>query len=176
MSEWISVYCRRPIALDAAAMRRALDDADVWTLAEALDVAEDELDTAVESMSHNLRVAPAPDGTCVEVGWKPQGRPIRISSVTGAEAGEQIAETLEELPPATGPGPARVRDHLGQCRQVVNLEMGAEDARHLGATLGQVLAFHVAGAGEGLVCFFDQEWASPENRTLWRVLPDPDLA
>ena len=38
MAEWISVYCRRRVRLDAEAMRRELNAADLWTLAEGLDV------------------------------------------------------------------------------------------------------------------------------------------
>ncbi|WP_302931608.1 hypothetical protein [Actinomadura sp. WMMA1423] len=40
MAEWISVHCRRQIVLDVEVMRRALDAADLWTLAEVLDLPE----------------------------------------------------------------------------------------------------------------------------------------
>ncbi|MEW2386305.1 hypothetical protein AB0873_30090 [Micromonospora sp. NPDC047707] len=178
MAEWISVYCRRQVSLEAEAMRRELDVADLWTLAEALELAEDELDAAVESMFRHLRVEPAGDGRAwIEVHWKPEGRPIQIGSVTDKR---QIADMLEEsLPAATGPGaasatgepgpPTRVRTHLRQCQQIVNFELSIDDAQHLGATIGEVLAFFIAGAGEGLVWFFGQGWAFLDDRaaTIW---------
>jgi hypothetical protein len=171
MAEWISVYCRRQVRLDAEAMRRELDVADLWTLAEALDLDDDELDTAIESMIGNLRVESADDGGAqIQVHWKPEGRPIQISTVTGGQALEQIAETLEEfLPPGTDPDLVRIRWHLNQCQQVVNFEMGIDDAQHLGATIGEVLAFFVAETGDGMVWFFDRDWVSPDDRaaTIW---------
>ena len=164
MAEWISVYNRRPVDLDPAALRRSLDDADLWTLAEALDISEDEVDVAIG----HLRVAPGDGG--IDVHWKASGRPIQIRAVDGARAAGEVAETLDvRLPELNSPGLARVREHLGGCAQIVHLEMGIDDARHLGATLGEVLAFSVATAGDGLVWFFDQAWASPDNpaATIW---------
>lgn len=171
MAEWISVYGLQPVELDAAAMRHELDAADLWTEAEMLGLSDDAADEAVESAFRHLRVEPAGDGETVDVHWKLAGRPIRITSLAGPEAQRQITETLEErLPPATGrPGPARVRDHLRRSRHVVNLEMSAEDARQLGAALGGLLAFSLAEASAGLVCFFDRDWAAPGDRavTIW---------
>lgn len=170
MAEWITVYGLHPVEFNAEAMRHELDAADLWTEAETLGLADDETDAAVESALRHLRVEPAREGGPIEVRWKPEGRPIQINGFTGLEAQEQIAETLEEhLPPATGPGLARVRDHLRQARQVVNLEMNSEDAQHLGAVLGGLLAFSLAEAGDGLVWFFDRHWVAPDDRavTIW---------
>jgi len=164
VAEWISVYNRRPVELDAAALRRSLDDADLWTLAETLDIPEDEVDAAVRQ----LRVEAT--GGRIEVHWKPSGRPIQISAVDGSRAQGEVTETLDvRLPVLNSPGLARVREHLGGCAQIVHLEMGIDDARHLGATLGEVLAFSVATAGDGLIWFFDQAWAAPDNpaATIW---------
>jgi len=170
MAEWISVYGRRVAELSTAAMQRELEAADLWTQAEALGLPDDEADAAVESALHHLRIELAADGGAFEVHWKPEGRPIRVKSVTGPEAREQVTEALEEfLPPATEPGPARIRDHLHQAQQVVNLEMSAEDAQHLGAALGGLLALSFAESNDGLVWFFDRDWVSPEDpaATIW---------
>ncbi|MGP3989250.1 hypothetical protein [Streptomyces sp. 3N207] len=173
MAEWISVYGLHPVGLNAEAMRRDLDTADLWTEAEMLGLSEDEVDAAAESALCHLRVDPTGEDGAIQVRWKPEGRPIQIKSLTGPEAQDQIAETLaEHLPPATCPGLARVRDHVGQARQVVNLEMGIEDAQHLGAALSGLLAFSLAEASDGLVWFFDRDWAAPADRAVTIWTPD----
>lgn len=49
-------------------------------------------------------------------------------------------------------------------RQVVTIEMSAEDAMSMGAVLGGIVAFELVAAGDGLVCFFGEEWVSPKDR------------
>ncbi|MGV9351019.1 hypothetical protein ACWDSD_41125 [Streptomyces spiralis] len=82
--------------LNAEAMRHELDTADLWTEVEVLGVPEDAVDAAVESVLSRLRVKSTQEGGTVEVQGKPEGRPIRIRSITGPEARKQAAETLEE--------------------------------------------------------------------------------
>ena len=171
MGHWFIVYCRRQVRLDAEAMRCELDVADLWTVAEALDLADAEMDTAIESISGCLRLESADDsGESVDVHWKPAGRPIQISSVTGKQALQDIAETLEEvLPSASDLALAQVRDHVSQCQQVVYFEMGIKDFENLGAAIAWVLAFLVAEAGDGLVLYHHKDWISPGDRavTIW---------
>jgi hypothetical protein len=62
-----------------------------------------------------------------------------------------------------------VRAHLGETRSVVYIQLGIADPNQLAATIGEVLAFHIAEAGDGLVRFYDREWASPTHRgvAIW---------
>lgn len=91
-----SVFSLHPVELNAEAMRHELDTADLWTEVEVLGVPEDAVDAAVESVLSRLRVKSTQEGGTVEVQGKPEGRPIRIRSITGPEARKQAAETLEE--------------------------------------------------------------------------------
>lgn len=165
----VNVYCTRSVAhLTPAMFRAELDEADLMTLAEALDLPEGE-EEAVEAMLPHLRVEGDPDRFApVEVYWKPgDGRPIQIARTTDV-AGE-IAETLENLPASRSNGARRVRDHLARTIEIVHVELGIDDSLHLGATLSEVLAFFIAEQGDGLVWFYHRDWASPDDRgaNLW---------
>jgi hypothetical protein len=164
----ITVYCRAAdVRPDPAAMLRELRDADLMTLAEVLDLPEGE-EAAVEAMWPHLRIDRA--GDTVEVHWRPGGRPIQLDAVHGDEAAAYRTALLEEeLPPADGPGARRVVAHLREVRSIVFLEMGLADSNHLAATIGEVLAFHLAETGDGLVWFYHRDWAAPDARatTLW---------
>lgn len=170
MSEWISVYCRHPIELDADAMRREIESADLWTLAESLDLSSLNIMVGVESLRLHLRIEAV--GSSINVHWKPAGRPIHVTTLLGPAAAAEAAETMSEfVADATVAGSLRVRECLRSCEQIVHFEMGGADAQHLGAPLGEVLAFSVAEAGDGLVWFFGREWASPADRgtTIWGI-------
>jgi hypothetical protein len=162
----INVYCRRPTArLTADALRRELDDADLMTLAEHLELPEGE-EAAVRAIRPHLRVeaAPGPELRYAEIRWKPAGRPIQISRAT--EVAAELAETLENLPAGDTPGARRVRAHLANCQEIIHFEMGIDDSLHLGSVLGEVLAFRFAEEGDGLIWFYYRDWASPEDRGL----------
>jgi hypothetical protein len=167
----VLVYCRNSVAdVSAEMLVRELRDADLMTLAEALDLPEGE-EAAVEQMWKHFRVEPATgsiDG--LEIHWHEQQRPIQVRC--GPPLDGEIEETLEELPSASeGPGVARVREHLAGAREIVELEMGIDGSLHLAATISEVAAFYLAQLGDGIVCFYHREFASPEDRgaTLWRT-------
>jgi len=44
------------------------------------------------------------------------------------------------------------------------MQMAVADSNHLGATIGEVLAFFLAETGDGLVWFYRRDWASPDDR------------
>jgi hypothetical protein len=170
----VTVYCKRSVAsLTGAALRGELDEADLMTLAESLELPEGE-EAAVEAMLPHLRVvAEGAPFTYGEVHWKPAGRPIQIERVVD-DAPAHLAELLEEgLPEARTAGAKRVAKHLRECQEIVYLELGIDDSMHLGATLAEVLAFYIAEQGDGLVWFYHREWASPGDRgkTLWTTEP-----
>jgi len=166
----INIYCRHAdVVLDPQAMLHEIKLADLMTLAEDLDLPEGE-EAAVEAIWPHLRVELA--GGTVEVYWKPEGRPIQIDVVGGDEVRGYIAEMVEEqLPPAEHPGALRVLAHLAETRSIVFIQMGVADSHHLGATIGEVLAFAIAEAGDGLVLFYERDWASPDDRgeNIWTI-------
>lgn len=165
VAEWISVYCESRIELDVKELRDELATADLRTLAKAVFDSDEEAARALEAATRNLRIERY--GAEIEVRWKSAGRPLQIRAVSGAAAEGDIAEVLaERLPAASGPGPDRVRAQLARSQQVVYLEMAANDAKGLGAVFGEVLAFRLAAAGDGLVWLFDREWAAPDDRAV----------
>jgi len=164
----IYVYCRRAdVCLDPEAMLEAIKIADLMTLAEDLNLPEGE-EAAVRAIWPHLRVVRA--GGMVEVYWKPDGRPIQVEVVHGDQAATYIdALLVEELPPSDEPGAHRVRAHLRETQAIVFMQMGVADSHHLGATIGEVLAFFFAETAGGLVWFYHRDWASPDDRAtnIW---------
>ncbi len=148
MPAHVDIYCKNSIArVTADELRRELDDADLMTLAECLDLPGGE-EAAVREMRPHLKV----------------------SGGDGAEAKAHVRELVEEwLPEADDEGARAVLKHLGECNEIVYIEMGLDDSNHLGATLAEVIAFHLAERGNGLVYFYSRDWASPKDRgeNLW---------
>ncbi len=145
-----------------------LKQADLMTLAESLDLPEGEV-SAVKAMWTQYRLeahGTSIDG--VQIHWHATQRPIQIRS--GPPLAGEIEETLEHLPDSNEAGAARVRAHIRAARHVVEFEMGIDGSQHLAATIGEVLAFFLAEAGDGIVWFYSREFASPEDRgaTLWQ--------
>jgi hypothetical protein len=158
----VTVYCRDEVRLRVADLRAAIDEADLMTLAEGLDLPEGE-EAAVDAMWPHLRFDAADDAplAVTHLRWAPDRRPIRIERVLDIRA--DIAEILDELPRA-GRGARRVRAHLAACTNLVDFEMGIDDSQHLAATLSEVLAFAIAERFGGLVWFYRREWAGPDDR------------
>lgn len=166
MAAWIDVYCRKEdVQLDPDDLFRAVDEADLETLVEALDLPGGG-EAAVEAARPYLGAEWA--GEAVNVYWR-AGRPLRVEVLHGFDAEEDAMELLEDLPATDEAGLRRVRAHLGETRSVVYIQLGVADPNQLAATIGEVLAFHLAEAGDGLVRFDEREWASPADRgvTIW---------
>ena len=166
MAAWIDVYCRdEDVHLDPDELLRAVDEADLMTLAEPLDLPEGE-EAAVEAAQPYLSAEWA--GDAVNFYWRP-GRPLRLEVLHGFDAEEDVIELLGDLPPSGDQGLERVRAHLGGTRSVVYIQIGLADSNRLAATIGEVLAFHIAEKGDGIVRFYDREWAAPADRgvAIW---------
>jgi hypothetical protein len=164
----INVYCRcADFRIAPQAMLDEIKAADLITLAEDLNLPEGE-EAAVEAIWPHLRVVPV--GSGVEVHWKPNGRPIQIDVVHGEEVAAHIDELIEEeLPSSDEQGAHRVQVHLRETQSIIYMEMGISDSNHLGATIGEVVAFFLAEIGDGLIWFYHRDWASPDDRatTIW---------
>jgi hypothetical protein len=150
MGDWISVYCRRPVRVEAGFLRRALDGADLWTSAEALRLPEDQ-DERVDALLEYLRIEESPVG--IDVHWWPDRRPIQVG------AGARDA-SIGELP-------VPVRAHVAECVQVVDLELSLDPVGDLNETVAEVLAFAIAAAGDGVAWFYDTELLDADRVTLW---------
>lgn len=169
MSAWIDVYCHAAdVRLDVDAMLHELERADLMTLAEHLDLPEGE-EAAVEEMWRYLRLVRVED--TVNVCWRHGGRPMQLRVVRGADAAAHVTALKDQLPPSDDAGARRVLAHLSRTTSIVNIDMALDDANHLGATVGEVLAFFIAELGDGLIYFYGRDWASPTDRasSLWAV-------
>ncbi len=162
------MYCKKSVAhVTKEMLERELQQVDLMTLAEALDLPEGE-EEAVDTMWEHFRLdMPSPGGA--EIHWHEKQRPIQVA--WGPPLDGEIAETLENLPESKSKGAARVRKHLQQTREVVSFEMGIDGSMHLAATISEVLAFYFAAQGDGLVWFYHREFASPDDRgeTVWKT-------
>lgn len=170
MPAHVLVYCRRAVDhLTPEMLTAELKDADLMTLAECHHLPEGEEEAVHEMWRHYRLEAQGPSIDGVELHWHAKQRPIQLSA--GPPLPGELEETLENLPDDEGEGPARVREHLKQTRQVVDFEMGIDGSHHLAATISEVLAFFVAEKGDGLVWFFHREFASPDDRgaNLWKT-------
>jgi hypothetical protein len=170
MSARVLVYCKKSVASVTAQMLAAeLGDADLMTLAEALALPEGE-EAAVEELEKHLRFEPA-DGSLdgLTIRWHEQQRPIQIECEPPLP--DELEEALDELPDDQSAVAARVRAHLAATTEVVAIEMGIDGSQHLAATIAEVLAFYLAERGDGIIRFYDREFASPQDRgaTLWRI-------
>src|SRR5262249_29235856 len=107
----VTVYCRRTIShLTPAALRAELDAADLYTLAECLELPEGE-EAAVDAMRPLLRIEGQADSelSYAEVHWKEEGRPIQIERV--ADEGSvrtDVDEVIENWLDSEEPGARRV--------------------------------------------------------------------
>jgi hypothetical protein len=160
----VLVFCSKSIAgLTPAMLVEELRNADLMTLAECLDLPGGEA-AAVSEMWKCFRLdhddASSIDG--VELHWHPKHRPIQVR--WGPPLGGELDELRDDLEKVTSKGAARVRQHLEATVEVVEFEMGVPGSLDLAATISEVLAFFVAERGEGLVLFYNRDFAAPDDR------------
>lgn len=163
----VLVFCNKPVKpFTEKAMRAALDDADLYTLAEALELPEGE-EAAVDAMYEVLKIEATP--AFAEIFWHREQRQIQI--VHDTDVAGEVAETLENLPTSRSRGAKRVREHLAKTGAIVAFELGISGSLHVAATITEVLAFSFAEEADGLVWFYHREFASPDDRgkTLWKT-------
>lgn len=161
----VTVFCRKPVGhVQPEALTRELRDADLMTLAEALDRREGEEEAVREMWRHYRLDGGGLDG--LRIHWHRRQRPIRVSH--GPPLGGEIEEVLDELPDDE-PRARRVRDAVRGTVEVVSFEMGIDGSRHVAATIAEVLAFFFAEQGDGIVRFYGGAFAAPADRgvDLW---------
>lgn len=164
MPERVLVFCRKSVAgLTPAMLVEALRDADLMTLAECLELPGGEA-AAVKAMWKYFRLAQddAGDIDGVELHWHEQHRPIQVRR--GPPLPGELAEVSEGLEKLKSKGAKRVRAHLKETIEVVEFEMGIHGSLDLAATISEVLAFFVAERGDGIVLFYNREFAAPDDR------------
>lgn len=164
MPERVLVFCKKSVAgLTPKMLVDELRDADLMTLAEVLELPDGEA-AAVKAMWKYFRIEhhDANDINHVELHWNAQHRPIQVRR--GPPLGGELAELLEGIETAKSKGAKRVREHLEATTEVVEFEMGIPGSHDLAATISEVLAFFVAERGDGIVLFYNREFASPDDR------------
>jgi hypothetical protein len=158
MPERVLVFCKKSVAgLTPKMLVDELRDADLMTLAEVLELPDGEV-AAVKAMWKCLRLEhdDANDINGVELHWHAEQRPIQVRR--GPPLGGELVELLEGLETAKSKGANRVREHLAATTE------GIPGSLDLAATISEVLAFFVAERGDGIVLFYNREFASPDDR------------
>ena len=160
----VLVFCKKSIVgLTPAMLLAELRDADLMTLAECLELPGGESAAVREMWKHfRLEQASASDIDGVELHWHSKHRPIQVRR--GPPLGDELAELGEGLEKLKSKGAVRVRKHLEAVVEVVEFEMGIPGSLDLAATIAEVLAFFVAERGDGLVLFYNREFAAPDDR------------
>ena len=160
----VLVFCRKSVAgLTSAMLVTELRDADLMTLAECLNLPEGE-SAAVRAMWKHFR-AEEDDTTDIdglELHWHASHRPIQVRR--GPPLGGELQELGAELASLKSKGAKRVREYLAATVEVVEFEMGIPGSLDLAATIAEVLAFFVAERGDGVVLFYNREFAAPDDR------------
>ncbi|HEY5927360.1 MAG TPA: hypothetical protein VIV11_37005 [Kofleriaceae bacterium] len=164
----VLVFCKQPIVgVTAAEVITELRDADLMTLAEVHDLPGGE-EAAVKAMWNVFRIEDGqPTINGASIVWHADQRPIQVAF--GPPLDGELAETLENFDDDEGPGPDRVRAHVAATVSILNLEMGITGSNDLAATISEVVAFYIAERFDGIVWFFYDEFAAPDDRgaTLW---------
>ncbi|MFO0600444.1 MAG: hypothetical protein U0228_34365 [Myxococcaceae bacterium] len=160
----VLVFLRRSVAgVTVKDLQDELGDADLWTLAEALNLPEGE-EAAVKAMKKVLRFESddPSDIDGLEIHWHAKQRPIQLRRAPPIDG--ELDETLELLAGKGGKNADRVRKVLRETKEVVEFEMGVDGSLHLAATISEVLGFFLAERGDGLVFFYHRDFAAPDDR------------
>jgi hypothetical protein len=162
MAWWLTVYCRNSVAtLDAQQLADGLRDrdpqaragVDYRSLAEEHELAEDELNEALEQLSV-VAVSPKPLDLEIRYRRDPQSRPIVVHLWTDpARVAEEIDEAGESREP-----PDSVLPYLSACREVVGIELGFGQLQDMGLVLASELARYLAQKGDGVFVDDEHEW------------------
>lgn len=145
MPEHITVYCRRPITV-ANWLQRWCNDPDYVTAAENAGFAEE----TARAAFHELRV------TGGDVTYAGATRPIQATHHTDDEMVSEIrGEALEE---SELDDPRDLAELLAATREIVDFELGFEQAEGIGGVIAEQLALAVAIATDGIVDFYGNEW------------------
>ena len=160
----VLVFCRKSVAgLTPAMLVDELRNADLMTLAECLDLPGGE-SAAVKAMWKYFRLEEDDprDIDGIELHWHKQHRPIQVRR--GPPIPGELEELREGLDKLKSKGAKRVRKHLEETVEVIEFEMGIPGSLDLAATISEVLAFFVAERGDGIVLFYNREFAAPDDR------------
>ena len=162
MSEWLTVYCTRPVAaLAPAGLLAFLRAADLHTAAEGFGIDDESI---VDAAVARLRViASAGDAVASNA---PRFR-VRYTDSEAADVlvhvwsdpggvRTECDEASEELDDEAGPAVA-VRSHLARTVEVVGVELPWA-AAEMGFLLAVQSAEYFARAGDGLLRDQDDEW------------------
>jgi hypothetical protein len=166
MAAWLSVYCTRSVRkVTAAQLRKAIDDADIHTIAEGFGIDDD--DVVDRALAH-FRI----ERVTRQVGVKfrlryrhVRYRPVHIHLwVKAARVKTEREEALEQFEGIRGRGVGAVRRHLSRVVEVVAVELGWDQLEDMGVVLGGQVAEFYAFVGAGLIRDQNDDWWTVKNR------------
>lgn len=152
MPQHITVYCRKPITVGNW-LERWSGDPDYLTAAETAGFDEDLMRDALRE----LRVAGG------DITYAGATRPIQATHYTEAALVRTMVEEACEDLSADASGIAEL---LASAREVVDFELGFQQAEGVGGVIAEQIAFAVAIETDGVVDFYGNEWQVLEGRQL----------
>ena len=158
MPWWLTVYCKRELALTPRELKRgirgeddtALAGVDYLTLSEWYGLDETEVKPALSKLAVKARSKRSLD---VEVSYG-GSRAIVVHPWTTTE---RVAEELSEARANRSPPPAAAT-WLDACRAIVGIELGYSQLEDLGIVLAYEIARYLAQKGEGVIADDDGKW------------------
>lgn len=165
----ITIYCQQPVApIDAAAVLKCLQDADLWLLAEAYEIDEDLVEPALAHLK--LDVGESNGSYSFEIIYRePDLRQIQVELWSEpqevAEVLQEANESLEEKPEEVA---AAIKQHLEQTREIVFIELGYLQLENMGIVLGNEVARWFAMHCRGIVEDGDGQWFTVDEDGVFK--------
>jgi hypothetical protein len=155
VAAWLTVYCAKPIRqLAGAELRKGIDPADWYTLAEGQGIDDD---AVVKAAVSQLRIAD--DGSELRCRPDPKLRPVQIHLWSAQERlAEERREVEERLVNLRSEGAERVRAHLERTISIVALELGFPMLERMEIVFAWEVAMYLAETYDGLVSGLDNDW------------------
>src|SRR5262245_41308773 len=165
MSEWLSLFCQTSTAritasqlLDGLRGRdpRALAGVDYSTLAEDYDVRDELVKPAVAA----LRVEALADGDGFEISYGEGERPVFVRRWTDPP---RVAEEIQEMHDRLGAKSEPAAPWMRACREVIGIELSADQLRNMGVVIAYEAARYLAQKGDALILTDQDRWLRVED-------------
>jgi hypothetical protein len=146
VGERITVYARRPVE-GSDWLEHIVRSPDYLTAAERAGLDEAVIKTAI----HGLRVTAGH-----EISYAGAPRPIHVSHYDEREMVRTLVE--EACDGLVADVRARIAPLLGSVVEVVDFELGLQQAEGVGGVIAEQLALAVAAETDGVIDFYGNEW------------------
>ena len=145
MPEHITVYCRR--RLEPGSLDRLVREPDYLTAAERAGLDEAAMETAIGSL-----VMTSSDA----ITYAGASRPIQVTHYADAEMVRTLVD--EARTGIDGDDHGAIATLLGGVVEVVDVELGLDQAEGIGGVIAEQIALAVAFETDGIVEFYGNEW------------------